>query len=167
MPATDRGRGPRTLSGTATADPSGLRRIRLRLTWSDGKGHCSTYDGTREQLVKPKRCGAANGRWFSAHHQDLAAYVTSTQRHVSGTIRMKLFKGSCRAVGRRSPKSLYQMSLATYGRDDQFDQSAAVGFIQLWGLPLRTQARIQLTGGSGDDPLRLGQPSGENGEAPA
>jgi argininosuccinate synthase len=108
-----------------------------------------------------------NGRWFSAHHQDLASYVTSTQRHVSGTIRLKLYKGHCRAVGRRSPKSLYQMALATYGRDDQFDQSAAVGFIQLWGLPLRTQARIQLTGGSGDDPLRLGQPSSRDGEAPA
>ncbi len=102
-----------------------------------------------------------NGRWFSAHHQDLAAYVSSTQRHVTGTIRVKLYKGKCTAVGRRSPKSLYQMSLATYGKGDTFDQSSAVGFIQLWGLPLRTQARIQLTGG--DDPMRLAAPDAETG----
>jgi argininosuccinate synthase len=96
-----------------------------------------------------------NGRWFSGHHQDLAAYVASSQRHVSGSVRLKLFKGRCWAVGRRSPKSLYQESLATYGRGDQFDQSAAVGFIQIWGLPLRTQARLQLGGGGGDEILRL------------
>ncbi len=99
-----------------------------------------------------------NGRWFSAHHQDLAAYIASTQRHVTGTVRVKLFKGTCRAVGRRSPKSLYQIALATYGKEDQFDQSAAVGFIQLWGLPLRTQARVQLKGGTGDEMLRLAAP---------
>ena len=81
--------------------------------------------------------------------------MASSQRHVSGTVRVKLFKGRCWAVGRRLPKSLYQESLATYGRGDQFDQSAAVGFIHLWGLPLRTQARIQLAGGGGDELLRL------------
>jgi hypothetical protein len=70
-----RGRGPRTLAGTAAADPSGLRAIRLRLTWSDGKGHCSTYDGTREQLVRPKRCGAAGGRWFSAGDRQDWSYL--------------------------------------------------------------------------------------------
>ena len=52
-------------------------------------------------------------------------------------------------------RSLYEEALATYGRGDQFDQSAAVGFIQLWGLPLRTQARLQLGGGSSDELLRL------------
>jgi len=84
-----------------------------------------------------------NGLWFSSLRHDLAAYVQSTQRHVSGTVRMKLFKGNCTVVGRKSPKSLYSYGLATYDKDDQFDQSASAGFIHLWGLPVRTQAQVQ------------------------
>jgi len=87
-----------------------------------------------------------NGLWFTALHQDLAAYVRSTQRYVTGVVRVKLFKGSCQAVGRKSPKSLYSYSLATYDKGDQFDQSASPGFIHIWGLPVRTQARVQGTG---------------------
>ncbi len=85
-----------------------------------------------------------NGLWFTANHQDIAAYVHSTQRHVSGTVRLRLHKGTCTVVGRKSPKSLYSFQLATYDREDQFDQSAAVGFIQIWGLPVRVQAEAQL-----------------------
>ncbi len=84
-----------------------------------------------------------NGLWFSALHQDLAAYVQSTQRYVSGTVRLKLFKGNCSVVGRKSPYSLYKHELATYDKGDLFDQSASLGFIHIWGLPVRTQARIQ------------------------
>ncbi len=99
-----------------------------------------------------------NGLWFSALHQDLAAYIASSQRHVSGTIRVKLLKGVARVAGRQSPKALYDMSLATYERGDTFDHSAAVGFIQLWGLPLRTQSRVQWIGQSSDEILRLTAP---------
>jgi argininosuccinate synthase len=84
-----------------------------------------------------------NGLWFSALRRDLAAYVQSTQRHVSGTVRVKLFKGKVSAVGRKSPKSLYSYSLATYDAADEFDQSAAEGFIQIYGLPAKTQAQVQ------------------------
>ena len=84
-----------------------------------------------------------NGLWFGAHHQDLTAYVQSTQRFVSGTVRLKLFKGKYSVVGRKSPFSLYSHSLATYDKGDQFDQSAAAGFIHIWGLPVRTQSQIQ------------------------
>ncbi len=84
-----------------------------------------------------------NGLWFTAQRQDLAAYVQSTQRFVSGTVRLKLFKGKCSVVGRKSPYSLYSFGLATYDKGDQFDQSAAAGFIHIWGLPFRTQSRIQ------------------------
>ncbi len=87
-----------------------------------------------------------NGLWFSALHRDLAAYVASSQRHVTGTVRMKLYKGTCTPVGRQSPYSLYSYSLATYDQGDTFDASAAEGFISLWGLPLRTQAQVQLLG---------------------
>ena len=85
-----------------------------------------------------------NGLWFTAHHQDLEAYIRSTQRHVTGGVRVKLHKGSVLAVGRRSSQSLYDFSLATYDKGDLFDRTAAVGFINIWGLPVRVQAKAQL-----------------------
>jgi argininosuccinate synthase len=85
-----------------------------------------------------------NGLWFSALHQDLRAFVESSQKHVSGTVRVKLFKGASMIVGRQSPKSLYQYELATYDEGDTFDQDAALGFIKLWGLPLQTQTKYQM-----------------------
>ncbi len=84
-----------------------------------------------------------NGQWYSALHQDLAAYVQSTQRFVSGVVRVKLSHGQCTVVGRKSEYSLYSHSLATYDTGDQFDHNAALGFIKLWGLPLTTQAQAQ------------------------
>jgi argininosuccinate synthase len=84
-----------------------------------------------------------NGLWFTGMRRDLAAYVESTQRYVTGTIRVKLFKGNCQVVGRGSPYSLYDYSLATYDKGDAFDQSASPGFIHIWGLPVRTQAKVQ------------------------
>jgi argininosuccinate synthase len=85
-----------------------------------------------------------NGLWFSALHQDLRAFVESSQKHVSGTVRVKLYKGSSMIVGRQSPRSLYQYELATYDEGDTFDQDAAMGFIKLWGLPLQTQTKYQM-----------------------
>lgn len=84
-----------------------------------------------------------NGLWFSSLHRDLRAYVQSTQRYVTGTIRVKLFKGNCTVVGRKSPHSLYRHELATYDAGDQFDHSAAPGFIQIYGLPVRVQSQVQ------------------------
>jgi argininosuccinate synthase len=84
-----------------------------------------------------------NGLWFTGMRRDLAAYVESTQIYVTGTIRVKFFKGNCRIVGRKSPYSLYDYSLATYDKGDAFDQSASPGFIHIWGLPVRTQAKVQ------------------------
>jgi len=101
-----------------------------------------------------------NGQWFSAHHQDLAAYVQSTQRHVTGEVRLRLWRGHADAVGSRSDLSLYNYALATYGAEDDFDQQAALGFIKLWGLPLEVQARQQLLR-EPTDPLRLAAPGEE------
>jgi len=84
-----------------------------------------------------------NGLWFTALHRDLAACIKSSQRFVTGTARLKLFKGKCTVVGRKSPFSLYSHGLATYDKGDQFDQSASPGFIHIWGLPVRTQAQVQ------------------------
>ena len=92
-----------------------------------------------------------NGLWFSAHHQDLAAYVRSTQRFVTGEVRLRFDRGASTVVGRRSPHSLYQTALATYGKGDSFDHRASEGFISVFGLPLRTQARTQALWGEGSE----------------
>jgi argininosuccinate synthase len=84
-----------------------------------------------------------NGLWFTPHRQDLDAYVSSTQRYVTGDVRVRLHKGTCTVVGRSAPHSLYQYHLATYDRDDEFDQSASEGFIAIYGLPVRTQNKVQ------------------------
>jgi len=86
-----------------------------------------------------------DGLWFSKFHQDLAAYVLSSQQVVSGTVRMKLFKGQATKVGLVSDYSLYSKALATYDEGDLFDHKAALGFISLHGLPTRTQAQILKT----------------------
>jgi argininosuccinate synthase len=91
-----------------------------------------------------------NGLWFSAYHQDLAAFVASNQRFVTGSARIKLFKGHAQVVGRKSEYSLYSKQLATYETGDRFDHEAAKGFIRLWGLGQQTQAQLQLLkGGKG------------------
>jgi argininosuccinate synthase len=104
-----------------------------------------------------------NGLWFSALHQDLAAYVASSQRFVSGAIRVKLYKGTVQIASRRAVHSLYDPSLATYTAGDTFDHGAAKGFIHLFGLPLRTQAHVQWIGRSSDEILRLS--AGDRGQS--
>jgi argininosuccinate synthase len=81
-----------------------------------------------------------DGLWFSALHRDLRGYVASSQRVVSGDVRMRLDHGQAIVAGRRSPLSLYEKSLATYDEGDAFDHASAVGFIEIFGLPLRTEA---------------------------
>jgi argininosuccinate synthase len=83
-----------------------------------------------------------DGLWFSKFHQDLAAYVLSSQMVVTGAVKMRLFKGQAVKAGVRSEFSLYSKALATYDKGDQFDHKAALGFIALHGLPTRTQARV-------------------------
>jgi argininosuccinate synthase len=84
-----------------------------------------------------------DGLWFSPLREALYAFVKYTQRHVNGEVRLKLYKGTSMVAGRKSKDQLYRMELATYGRGDQFDQSAAAGFIKLWGQGVRTAAQVQ------------------------
>ena len=78
-----------------------------------------------------------NGQWYSPLKMALDAFIEKTQERVSGTVRIKLFKGTANIVGRKSSQSLYAPDLATYGADDSFDHKAAEGFIYVWGLPTR------------------------------
>jgi argininosuccinate synthase len=84
-----------------------------------------------------------NGLWFTQLREDLTAYMDRAQKYVTGTIRVKLYKGNCVVVGRKSPVSLYDFGLATYDKGDVFDQSASIGFIQIFGLPTKVQSRVQ------------------------
>ncbi|MDD5561869.1 MAG: argininosuccinate synthase [Candidatus Omnitrophica bacterium] len=77
------------------------------------------------------------GLWFSALKEALDGFVDKTQALVSGTIRLRLSKGTCVVVGRRSANSLYKKELSTYGKEDKFDQKLAEGFIKLWGMPYK------------------------------
>lgn len=91
---------------------------------------------------------AYEGLWFSPFNQGVIEFNRTIQRRVSGTVRMRLFKGCATVVGRRSPNSLYDIGLATYDRADVFDHSAARGFIALWGLPLKVWAQSERRSGN-------------------
>ena len=81
------------------------------------------------------------GLWYSGLREALDGFVAKTQEKVTGTVRVKLHKGVCCAVARKSPYSLYDKALATYEEGDMFDQSAAEGFIKFGGLPFRGGGR--------------------------
>jgi argininosuccinate synthase len=78
------------------------------------------------------------GLWFTPLKEAIDAFVKSTQKPVSGEVKIKLYKGSVTVAGRKSPNSRYNLKLATYGKGDIFDQSLAKGFIDLWAMPYRT-----------------------------
>lgn len=82
-----------------------------------------------------------NGQWYSPVREAMDAFIAKVQERVTGTIRVKLFKGSVQVVGRTSPNALYDYALATYTGDDAFDHQAALGYIKITGLPIETVAR--------------------------
>lgn len=84
-----------------------------------------------------------DGQWFGGLREPINAFIDETQKFVAGTVRVKLYKGSCTVIGRKSPYSLYDTGLATYSKDtqDTFDHKAAMGFIYVWGLPDATAAK--------------------------
>ena len=100
-------------------------------------------DQARFKRTVDQRWGelAYDGLWFSPLRRSLDAFVSSTQQHVTGEIRLTLHGGRAVPTGRRSPASLYDFNLATYDEGDSFDQSLAKGFVELWGLPSKIAAR--------------------------
>ncbi|PAF18296.1 argininosuccinate synthase [Terribacillus saccharophilus] len=83
-----------------------------------------------------------DGLWYSPLTKALQAFIEETQQTVSGNVKVKLYKGHALVVGRESAESLYSFDLATYKPEDKFDHDAALGFIQLWGLPTKVQAEV-------------------------
>lgn len=86
-----------------------------------------------------------NGQWFTTLRKSLDAFFDTTQQYVSGSVRLKLYKGSVIPVGRQSPFSLYREDFATFGQDSVYDQSDAEGFITLFGLPMKVTAMRDLS----------------------
>jgi len=111
----------------------------------------------KEQIAQEYADLIYNGLWYSGHHRDLAAYIQSSQRDVTGQVRVKIWKGILTIIGKQAERSLYSKELATYGDDDQFDQKAAQGFIKLHGLSVQVQAHRQLLNDN-DDPLYIASP---------
>jgi argininosuccinate synthase len=87
-----------------------------------------------------------SGLWIDPLLRNLESFLESTQEFVTGEVRVKLFKGTCRVIGRTSQYALYDKQLSTYGVNSTFDQQAAEGFIKLWGLPsvMATRRRLLL-----------------------
>ncbi len=83
-----------------------------------------------------------NGLWFTPLREALQAFIDKTQEHVTGLVKVKLYKGTVRISGRTSPYSLYDPALATYTAEDQFDHTASEGFIKIYGLPYKTISRV-------------------------
>ncbi|MFD2925143.1 argininosuccinate synthase [Halobacillus naozhouensis] len=83
-----------------------------------------------------------DGLWYSPLQPALQAFVEETQKVVTGTVKVKLFKGHHTVIGKKSPLSLYNDELSTYSKHDAFDHDAAVGFIKLWGLPTKVHADV-------------------------
>ncbi|MBQ7702402.1 MAG: argininosuccinate synthase [Candidatus Methanomethylophilaceae archaeon] len=82
-----------------------------------------------------------NGLWFGVLRESLQSFIEKTQEFVTGTIRLKLYKGNVMVVGRKSEYSLYDEGLSTYAKGDEFDHKSAIGFIYCWGLPNKTTAK--------------------------
>ncbi|MBI4534944.1 MAG: argininosuccinate synthase [Ignavibacteriae bacterium] len=87
-----------------------------------------------------------NGLWFSPLRNALDAFVDVTQRNVTGTVTVKLFKGAVVIAGRASERSLYSPALATYTKEDSFDHAASAGFIKIYGLPVKTYHQVNRNG---------------------
>ncbi|NDJ85174.1 MAG: argininosuccinate synthase [Chloroflexi bacterium] len=87
-----------------------------------------------------------DGKWFSMLREALDGFVTTTQRSMTGTVRLDLYKGNVFVTGRQSPFSLYREDYASFGQMDVYNQQDAQGFITLWGLPQKVEALISIDG---------------------
>lgn len=86
-----------------------------------------------------------DGLWFAPLREAIDAFVRETQKNVTGDVRLKLYKGNCMVLGRRSPYSLYHEEFATFGKDDVYNQKDAEGFINLYGLSIKVRSLMEMS----------------------
>jgi len=117
-------------------------------------------------LVAPRYAEIVyNGLWYSPLRRALDAFVSSTQETVTGSVRVKLYKGACTVVGRRAARSVYSDKLATFGRGEGYDQKDAEGFIRLFGLPAKVFAAANPESTCEPSPIPLEMPAEAGGPA--
>jgi argininosuccinate synthase len=132
----------------------------------DAHHHLQTITLDRETqhfkaLVAPRYAELIyNGLWYSPLRRALDALVISTQETVAGSVRVRLYKGTCTVVGRRAARSVYSHELATFGRGEGYDQKDAAGFIRLFGLPTKVFAATNPESTKDASPIPVEQPAG-------
>ena len=84
-----------------------------------------------------------NGLWFTRKREALDAFINKTQENVTGTVRVKLYKGSCSVAGRKSDVTLYEPDIATFDESHLYDQKDATGFLNIFGLPIKVEALLK------------------------
>jgi argininosuccinate synthase len=96
----------------------------------------------KEELVITFADLLYNGQWYTPLREALSAFVSKTQEHVTGKVRIKLYKGNMIKAGAWSDYSLYSEEIATFGEDNVYNQADSAGFINLFGLPIKVQAQV-------------------------
>ena len=135
------------LLGTSFARPILAKRVVeiARAEGADAVCHGSTGKGNdqvRFELAITFGELVYDGQWFSPLRKALSAFVTSTQEHVAGKVRLELYKGNLINAGVWSPFSLYREDIATFAAGGDYKQSDATGFISIYGLPTKVQAIV-------------------------
>jgi argininosuccinate synthase len=102
----------------------------------------------KEQMMLPYAELVYFGKWFHPLREAMQTFVSKTQENITGWVRLKLYKGNVTVIGRYSPNSLYREDFATFGQEDVYDQSDALGFINLFGLPMKIRGMKQPPSGA-------------------
>jgi argininosuccinate synthase len=107
-------------------------------------------EGLKDQMATRWADMVYEGRWWTPERQAMQAMSDVLSKNVTGTVKMKLYKGSATVASRTSPVSLYRHDLASFGHAATYDQADAAGFIRLFGLPIRAQTAVERAAGDGD-----------------
>ncbi len=97
----------------------------------------------KDRLAREYATLIYNGLWFTTRRRALDAFIDETQKNVTGTVRVKLYKGNCTLVGRKSPVTLYEPDIATFDASTLYDQKDATGFLNIYGLPIRVESLLR------------------------
>jgi len=112
-------------------------------------------EGLKDQMAQRWADMVYEGRWWTPEREAMQAMSNVMSKNVTGSVKVKLYKGSATAVSRTSPLSLYRHDLASFGASATYDQADAAGFIRLFGLPVRAQTSVDRAAGGGDAVSKL------------
>jgi argininosuccinate synthase len=108
-------------------------------------------EGLKDQMAQRWADMLYEGRWWTPEREAIQAMSNVLSKNVTGTVKLKLYKGSAQVASRQSPVSLYRQDLASFGASATYDQADAAGFIRLFGLPVRAAVAVEQSAASGDE----------------